>query len=97
MRGSTFWIKGEYVEIDKPRLLVFTWLSNMPGEAPSLVRIELNPEGSGTRVKLRHSGLASNVAARVNYQGTWPALLSWLAGFVETGECADARPMPSMS
>jgi uncharacterized protein YndB with AHSA1/START domain len=96
MRGSTFWIKGEYVEIDPPRLLVFTWLSNMPGETPSLVRIELHPEASGTRLKLRHSGLAANVAARVNYQGTWPALLSWVAGFVEKGERAETRPMPTM-
>jgi len=96
MRGCTFWIKGEYVEIDPPRLLVFTWVSNMPGETPSLVRIELHTEGSGTRLKLRHSGLAANEAARVNYQGMWPALLSWVAGFVEKGERADARPVPSM-
>jgi len=94
MRGSTFWIKGKYVQIDPPRLLVYTWLSSMPGETPSLVRFELATEGGGTRVKLRHSGLAANVAARVNYQNMWPALLSWARGFVEMGETAETRPMP---
>ena len=30
-------------------------------------------------MKLRHSGLAANPAALVNYQGMWPALLEeWL-------------------
>src|ERR1700743_2147189 len=82
MGGSTFWVSGEYLEIDRPRLLVYTWLSSLPGETPSVVRIELEPEAAGTRVKLRHSGLAANPAAMVNYQGMWPAILSWVLGFV---------------
>jgi len=91
MRGSLFWIAGEYLEIDPPRLLVYTWVSSMPGEKPSVVRIELEDENAGTRVKLRHSGLTGNVPALVNYQGMWPALLSWVLDFVEKGETADTR------
>jgi uncharacterized protein YndB with AHSA1/START domain len=96
MRGSTFWIEGDYVEIDPPRLLVYTWLSSLPGETPSLVKIELAREADGTRVKLRHSGLAANPAAIMNYKSMWPALLSWVLGYVETGETGGARSMPAM-
>lgn len=91
LRGSTFWIAGEYLEIDPPRLLVYTWVSSMPGERPSVVRFELEEQGQSTRVKLRHSGLSVNLPGLVNYQGMWPALLSWILGFVEKGETADTR------
>jgi len=92
MRGSTFWMRGEYLEIDPPRLLVYTWLSSLPGETPSTVRFDLESEPAGTRVKLRHSGLAANQAALVNYQNMWPAMLAWIAGFVLSGETAETRP-----
>jgi uncharacterized protein YndB with AHSA1/START domain len=95
MRGSKFWIRGEYLEIEAPRLLVYTWLSNSPGETPSLVRFDLEDETAGTRVRLRHSGLAANPTARMNYQSMWPALLAWMLGFVERNETAETRPMPA--
>ncbi len=58
---------GEYVELDPPRRVVFTW--GWEGEqmpvAPGASRVEvtLTPEGEGTRVVLVHSDLPDETLA----------------------------------
>jgi uncharacterized protein YndB with AHSA1/START domain len=47
---------GEYRELDRPRRLVFTWVSPYTN-GESVVTVDLQPEGSGTRVVLTHEGL----------------------------------------
>lgn len=52
--------RGEYVEIDPPRRVVFTWgweghLAVPPRS--STVEVELAPEGDGTLLRLTHRGL----------------------------------------
>jgi len=53
--------RGEFVEVDAPRRVVFTWGWEAPGDATppgsSTVEVTLTPEGDGTRVHLRHSNL----------------------------------------
>jgi uncharacterized protein YndB with AHSA1/START domain len=44
---------GEYVEIDRPRRLVFT-LATDREEAPSRVTVTVEPDGDGSRVTLVH-------------------------------------------
>ena len=55
--------RGEFVEVDPPRRVVFTWGWEAPGDATppgaSTVEVTLTPDGDGTRVHLRHSGLAA--------------------------------------
>lgn len=54
---------GEVIELDEPRLIVFTWgWEGHPGVPPgsSTVRIELTPQAGSTRVTLTHSGLPEN-------------------------------------
>jgi uncharacterized protein YndB with AHSA1/START domain len=51
---------GEFLEIDPPHKLAFTWgWSHQPAVPPgsTLVVVTLTPEGGGTRVVLRHYGL----------------------------------------
>ncbi len=48
---------GEYLEIDPPRLLSFTWRSPYTGNVPSVVTVRLTPEGEGTRLVLVHERL----------------------------------------
>jgi uncharacterized protein YndB with AHSA1/START domain len=54
---------GEYVELDPPNRLVFTWgwEQDESGVAPgsTTIEFELTPEGEGTRVRFVHSGLPS--------------------------------------
>lgn len=53
---------GAFVEVDRPHRLVLTWGWEAPGDATppgaSTVEVTLTPEGDGTLLRLRHSGLA---------------------------------------
>ncbi len=77
--------EGEILELDPPRLLVYTWLANFHKDPKkrTIVRWELTPVVSGTHVKLTHSGLASEPEAREDYAGGWPGVLEELKNFVE--------------
>jgi uncharacterized protein YndB with AHSA1/START domain len=76
---------GEILEIDPPRLLVYTWIGNWHDDKQrkTVVRWELTPGGKGTRVKVTHSGLAQEPAARKDYSGGWPGVLEKLKKFAE--------------
>ena len=53
---------GTFIELDEPHRLAFTWGWEAPGDAvppgASLVEVTLTPDGTGTRLALRHSGLS---------------------------------------
>jgi uncharacterized protein YndB with AHSA1/START domain len=77
---------GEVLEIDPPRLLVYTWLANFH-ENPSartIVRWELSPQSGGTLLKLTHSGLANLPSARAAYTQGWPGVLQRIKDFCST-------------
>lgn len=92
--GSAFEAKGEYLEVDPPRLLVHTWIASWTGDVQTTVRWELVPSGEGTLLKLRHSGLAAHPEIAQNYRG-WPFILGWLQAFVERGETSESRKAAS--
>jgi uncharacterized protein YndB with AHSA1/START domain len=66
---------GEFVELDPPRRLVFTWgwdPGTIVGVAPgsSTVEIELVPEGDGsTMLRFRHTGLPTEDAVQRHGHG----------------------------
>ena len=75
-------VGGVYVEVDRPRVLAFTWRPSWYPASESLVRIELDEEDGATRVRLTHSGLAGE-ADRANNRG-WPDLLAALRAHAAT-------------
>jgi len=77
---------GEYRELDRPRRLVFTWISPYT-DGESLVTVDLSPEGDETRVVLTHEGLPE--PARDGHAGGWGGFLDRLAGLRSDSE---ARP-----
>ena len=82
---SEFECHGEILEYDPPRILVYTWLANWHDDANrrTLVRWELTPTKTGTRVKVTHSGLSEENAARKDYSNGWPGVVEMLKKFVE--------------
>jgi len=82
---SEFKCHGEILEFDPPRLLVYTWIANWHDNTTrcTIVRWELTPTSGGTHVKVTHSGLAEEAAARKDYSGGWPGVLAMLKKFVE--------------
>jgi uncharacterized protein YndB with AHSA1/START domain len=80
--GRTVTIKGEYREIDRPRLLVFTWLPDWYENATeSLVRWDIDERDGVSTVRLTHSGLYTE-ASRENHRG-WPQIVGLLKAYVE--------------
>jgi uncharacterized protein YndB with AHSA1/START domain len=80
--GGPFRVVGTYRSVERPRLLVTTWLPDWQGDATeSLVRFELDEKDGVTTVRLTHSGLAGE-RARDSHKG-WPQILNWLRMFVE--------------
>jgi uncharacterized protein YndB with AHSA1/START domain len=84
--------RGEYVEIDPPKRVVFTWgwEGQETGEhavppGSSRVEVELTPDGEGTLVRLRHLDLPKQ-AREIHGQG-WDLYLGRLA---EAAEGRDA-------
>jgi uncharacterized protein YndB with AHSA1/START domain len=67
---------GEYLEVDRPRRLVFTWgVVGWPGS--STVSLDLVPDGTGTLLTLTATGVAPEYQARTE-QG-WTAILEGVA------------------
>jgi len=85
--------RGEYVEIVPYSRVVFTWGWEGEGQpvppGASTVEISLIPDGNGTLVRLRHSGLSQEVAAQ-HVEG-WEHYLPRLAIAAAGG---DAGPDP---
>lgn len=80
--GKPFTIEGVYQEIDRPRLLVFTWLPSWQDDAvETLVRFDFIETAGVTRVRLTHSRLVTE-SSRAQHRG-WPDILSWLKSHVE--------------
>lgn len=88
---------GEFVELDPPRRLVFTW-GWEPGEngaAPvppgsSTIEIELEPDGAGTRLRFTHRDLPSAESATSHEVG-WD---HYLARLVTAAAGSDPGPDP---
>ncbi len=66
----------------------YTWFGNwhIDPAMKTLVRWELTPTASGTHVKVTHSGLAQDPAARKDYSGGWIGVVENLKRFAEAGK-----------
>jgi uncharacterized protein YndB with AHSA1/START domain len=85
--------RGEYVEVDSPKRVVFTWgWEGNAGVPPGSTTVELTLEadGEGTVLSLRHTGLPDGEAAAMHEEG-WRFFTERLA-VATRGE--DIRPMP---
>jgi len=88
--GGRFVVTGEYLKVEPPRLLSYTWIASWTGDVKTTVRWELEPANQGTLVRIRHSGLAAHPEVAQSYRG-WPRMLGRLRAFLEIGETADDR------
>ena len=79
---------GEFVEIDPPHRVVFSWgWTDLFAVPPGSTRVEvtLAEEDGGTRVVLRHFGLPDDVASAQHRDG-WRAYLDRLAVLMAGGD-----------
>ena len=86
---------GEFVELDPPRRLVWTWGWEPGSPSPvapgsSTIEVELLPEGDGTRLLFTHSGLPDMDATQKHAHG-WDHYLERLE-IVARGDDAGRDP-----
>jgi uncharacterized protein YndB with AHSA1/START domain len=91
VKGDSFEVGGEYLEVDPPSVLVYTWLASWTNNLTTTVRWELSPSQGGTLVKVRHSGFAGNTESAKSHGEGWQRVLGWVQAFVEKGETIDTR------
>lgn len=86
-----FVARGDYVEVDPPRRVVFTWgwEELMPAVPPgsTMVEVDLEPDGDGTLVRLTHRGLPAE--AQPQHSQGWK---HYLARLKIAGAGGDAGP-----
>lgn len=69
--------RGEYLVVEPPTQLSFTWVSPYTGPSPSVVTVTLQPEPPGTGLVLVHRALPPE--ALESHRGGWGAILDGLA------------------
>jgi uncharacterized protein YndB with AHSA1/START domain len=74
-------VSGTYVEIDRPRKLVFTWIGPLTNNVNTLVTVELNPRGDETDLVLTHERLPTPAIHEGHTKG-WGHILDHLADAV---------------
>jgi uncharacterized protein YndB with AHSA1/START domain len=68
---------GEYLEMDRPRRLVFTWGAPVYSSEFSHVSLDLVPDGAGTLVTLTATNVLAEYAERT--QQGWASILGKIA------------------
>ena len=68
---------GTYLEIDRPRRLVFTWSSPSTRFRESIVTVTFQPSSSSTLVEIHQVGLPDEEAQNSHYAG-WSDILRQL-------------------
>lgn len=81
--------RGEYLAIEPPSLLSFTWISNATDLLPTLVTIEFLERGSGTELVLRHQRLPQ--ASFESHRQGWTSIVQQLEEVLASGRTSDAR------
>jgi uncharacterized protein YndB with AHSA1/START domain len=75
--GRTWPHYGRFLEIDRPRRVAFTWMSEATKGAESVVTVTMEPRGEQTEVTLCHSGVPDDELGRQHHEG-WSWILSAL-------------------
>ncbi|HYA34439.1 MAG TPA: SRPBCC domain-containing protein [Candidatus Binataceae bacterium] len=74
---------GRFIQLDRPRKIEFTWVSEATKGAESVVTLTMEPRGNDTEVTLRHAGVPDDEMGRKHKDG-W----AWILSMLEQGMAA---------
>jgi len=83
-KGDESTVGGEYITIDPPRVLEYTWVPSWDNFAESRVRFEITPTSTGSLVKLTHTGFTGREEMTNQHATGWKMVLGWLSGYVSS-------------
>ena len=90
---------GEYVEVEPPSRVVFTWGWEGSGDVPpgsTTVEITLRRDGDGTLLRLRHTGFPSDADADLHREG-WEMYVGRLVAVAAEDASGDLSTPPGLS
>ena len=76
--GRTWAHYGRFLQIERPRLVEHTWVSEATRGVESIVSVTFQPRDGQTEIVLRHSGVPDDEMGRRHEEG-WGWVLSMLA------------------
>jgi uncharacterized protein YndB with AHSA1/START domain len=83
VNGKSFAVEGEYLKVEPPRYLCFTWRHDWEeNTAVTTVELEFQKTAEGTLLKLKHHGFTSE-SSRDDHEKGWKRVLGWLRGYME--------------
>jgi uncharacterized protein YndB with AHSA1/START domain len=85
--GRTWPHYGRFLQIDRPRRIEHTWMSEGTKGAESIVTVTMEARGEQTEVTIRHSGVPDDELGRQHEKG-WAWVLSALAEAVGSPRAA---------
>jgi len=80
--GQTFTVSGEFLELDPPRKLAYTWRPTWDENRETRVTYRLEPTPTGTRVTLRHEGFGARAEACNGHTQGWEKVLGYLESYL---------------
>lgn len=80
---------GRFVEIDRPRRIEYTWMSEATKGAESIVTLTMEPRGDETEVTLHHSGVPDDEMG-LGHKDGWDWVLSMFAESLASGQSASS-------
>jgi uncharacterized protein YndB with AHSA1/START domain len=75
-------VGGEYIVVDQPHALEFTWSPSWDGFAVTRVRYDIKPSATGSTLTVVHSGFAPESQMAKSHGEGWVRVLGWLSSYV---------------
>jgi uncharacterized protein YndB with AHSA1/START domain len=75
-------VRGEYITIDPPKTLEYTWSPSWDGFKVTTVRFDIEPTATGSRLTIAHSGFAGRPEMTKSHGEGWVRVLGWFNNWI---------------